>query len=194
MSSWRVSQKHPSLPLWVSLHTHTHWSLLPTAVAFMLSALPIDCSQYAVDIMKNTISECPSPRGSHLVILLLLLFLLPGHLSAKAAPTRASTLKLVSALSGQCSDLAPVQDVLKQLLAALKSTSSPAAGGPLTPPPPPLQAAARVASSRWQSTAAVCWQQWRPCTPVPSPTAARRSWPQPLQRDWLHTSNRKVLV
>ena len=139
MSSWRVSQKHPSLPLWVSLPTHTHWSLLPTAVAFMLSALPIDCSQYAVDIMKNTISECPSPRGSHLVILLLLLFLLPGHLSAKAAPTRASTLKLVSALSGQCSDLAPVQDVLKQLLAALKSTSSPAAGGPLTPPLPSRQ-------------------------------------------------------
>ena len=31
--------------------------LYPAAVAFMISALPIDCSQYANDILKNAIGE-----------------------------------------------------------------------------------------------------------------------------------------
>ena len=79
-----------------------HVSLLHTciaAVAYMVSVLPIDVSQYAEDIVKNAVA----------------------HLSSNAAATREHTLLLFTALSKQCSDLGPVEQVSKQLFTALKS-------------------------------------------------------------------------
>jgi len=72
------------------------------AVAFMVSVLPIDCSQYAVDILKNT----------------------TPHLSSNQPPTRHYALSLVTALAKQCSDPGPVNSMLEQLLTALKSSPS----------------------------------------------------------------------
>ena len=67
----------------------------------MVSSLPIDVSQYAEDIAKNTVP----------------------HLSSNAAATRGHALLLFTALSKQSSDLRPVEQLLKQLITALKSKS-----------------------------------------------------------------------
>ena len=39
------------------MHFCLYESLCLAAVALMISALPIDCSQYANDILKNALSE-----------------------------------------------------------------------------------------------------------------------------------------
>ena len=70
-----------------------------TAVAFMVSVVPIDVSQYAEDIAKNTVS----------------------HLSSNSPSTRDHAQQLFKALAKQSSDLRPVEQLSKLLFTALKS-------------------------------------------------------------------------
>ena len=69
------------------------------AVGFMVSAVPIDVSQYAEDISKNAVS----------------------HLSSHSPATREHAQILFKALAKQSSDLQPVEQLSKQLFTALKS-------------------------------------------------------------------------
>ena len=107
----------------------------------MVSVLPIDCSQYAVDIMKNTTGGCTlppslslSPLQPKLTTSLSLSYthLMTAHLSSNRPPTRCHALSLVSSLARQCSDPAPMELVLQQLFTVLKSKSPHSA--PLPPP------------------------------------------------------------
>jgi hypothetical protein len=70
------------------------------AVAHLVSVLPLDCSKYAEDFAKNSIA----------------------HLSSPHPATRDHALKLLSALAVQCSDPAPTERVMSELLTALKSS------------------------------------------------------------------------
>ena len=65
----------------------------------MVSAVPIDVSQYAEDIAKNAVS----------------------HLSSFSPSTREHAQELFKALAKQSSDLRPVQQLSKLLFTALKS-------------------------------------------------------------------------
>ena len=65
----------------------------------MVSAVPIDVSQYAEDISKNAVS----------------------HLSSHSPATREHAQILFKALAKQSSDLQPVEQLSKQLFTALKS-------------------------------------------------------------------------